>query len=94
MTLESGKGLRKHELLADRTGLAVYFAHPYCSWERGTMENTNGLLRQFFPKGTDFHTVAPSTLEYAIRLLNERPRRRLGYRTPREVLIQAGFRCA
>lgn len=94
MTFDNGKEFAEHEALARRSGLAVYFADPYCSWQRGTNENTNGLLRQFFPKGTDFHTIGPSTLDYAVRLLNHRPRRRLGYRTPQEVLAQAGFRCA
>lgn len=94
MTFDNGKEFAEHEALARRTGLAIYFAHPYCSWQRGTNENTNGLLRQFFPKGTDFHAIGPSTLDYAVRLLNNRPRRRLGYRTPQEVLAQAGFRCA
>jgi transposase, IS30 family len=93
MTFDNGKEFAEHAILAQRTGLAIYFAHPYCSWERGTIENTNGLLRQFFPKGTDFHAVGPSTLDYAVRLLNHRPRRRLGYRTPHEVLAQAGFHC-
>jgi IS30 family transposase len=91
MTFDNGKEFSEHDLLADRTGLSIYFAHPYCSWERGTIENTNGLLRQFFPKGTDFQEIGPTTLDYAVRLLNHRPRRRLDYRTPNELLTQAGF---
>jgi IS30 family transposase len=92
VTFDNGKEFAEHALLARRTGLDVYFAKPYCSWQRGTNENTNGLLRQFLPKGTDFLAVGPSTLEYFVRLLNHRPRKRLGYRTPLEVLNQAGFR--
>lgn len=91
VTFDNGKEFAEHELLAARTGLKIYFAHPYCSWERGTNENTNGLLRQYFPKGTDFHAVGPATLEYTVQLLNHRPRRRLGYRTPHETLANAGL---
>jgi transposase, IS30 family len=91
VTFDNGKEFAEHELLARRTGLDVYFAQPYCSWQRGTNENTNGLLRQFFPKGTDFLALGPSTLNRTVRLLNHRPRKRLDYRTPHEVLHQAGF---
>jgi len=94
ITFDHGKEFTEHELLSKNTGLAVYFAHPYCSWERGLIENTNGLLRQFFPKGTDFHSIGPSTLENAVSLLNDRPRKRFGYRTPAEVLGPAGLRVA
>ena len=88
MTFDNGKEFSEHRWLSERTGLAIYFAHPYRSWERGTIENTNGLLRQFFPKGTDFRRVSWQSLEEAEQLLNDRPRKRLGYRTPREVLQQ------
>lgn len=86
MTFDNGKEFSEHQWLAARTGLAIYFAHPYRSWERGTIENTNGLLRQFFPKGTDFRRVSWQSLDEAEQSLNDRPRKRLGYRTPREVL--------
>jgi transposase, IS30 family len=86
MTFDNGKEFSQHQWLAERTGLAIYFAHPYRSWERGTIENTNGLLRQFFPKGTDFRSVSWQSLDEAEQSLNDRPRKRLGYRTPREVL--------
>jgi IS30 family transposase len=88
MTFDNGKEFSEHRWLAERTGLEIYFAHPYCSWERGTIENTNGLLRQFFPKGTDFRRVSWQSLDEAEQSLNDRPRKRLGYRTPREVLQQ------
>lgn len=71
--------------LEDRTRMQVYRATPYHSWERGTNENWNGLLRQFFPKGTYFATITQYQVEQAVRLLNNRPRKRLGYQTPREV---------
>lgn len=67
-----------------RTGMEVYRATPYHSWERGTNENWNGLLRQFFPKGTLFATITNDQVQHAVRMLNNRPRKRLGYRTPRE----------
>lgn len=70
--------------LEEKTGMGVYRATPYHSWERGTNENWNGLLRQFFPKGTLFGTVTNDHVQRAVRMLNNRPRKRLGYRTPRE----------
>ena len=73
------------QMLEARTGLAVYRATPYHSWERGTNENWNGLARQFFPKGLLFATISPNQVQQAVRLLNDRPRKRLGYQTPREV---------
>lgn len=63
----------------------IYFAYPYHSWERGTNENTNGLLRQFFPKGTDFTKITDFELQAAVKLINNRPRKRLNYHTPKEV---------
>jgi IS30 family transposase len=62
-----------------------YFAHPYSSWERGTNENTNGLLRRFFPKGTDFDKVTQEEIDWVVDKLNNRPRKCLGFRTPNEV---------
>jgi IS30 family transposase len=73
------------QMLEKRTGMQVYRANPYHSWERGTNENWNGLLRQFFPKGTFFATITNDQVQQAVRLLNNRPRKRLGYLTPREV---------
>lgn len=72
-------------MLEKRTGMNVYRANPYCSSERGSNENWNGLLRQFFPKGTYFATITNDQVRQAVRMLNNRPRKRLGYRTPREV---------
>lgn len=67
------------------TSMDVYRAHAYHSWERGTNENWNGLLRQFFPKGMFFATITQTDVDRAVRLINDRPRKRLGYATPREV---------
>lgn len=86
LTLDNGKEFAEHELLAEQTGLAIYFADPYCAWQRGTNENTNRLIRQYFPKDTDFATVSKSKFEKVQNLLNNRPRKRLGYQTPYEVL--------
>lgn len=70
--------------LEERTGMEVFRATPYHSWERGSNENWNGLARQFFPKGMLFATITPYHVQYAVRMLNDRPRKRLGYRKPRE----------
>jgi len=71
--------------LENKTKMEVYRATPYHSWERGTNENWNGLLRQFFPKGTYFDIITEVEIQKAVRLLNNRPRKRLGYFTPREL---------
>lgn len=85
LTLDNGKEFSDHRQLTDRLGIGVYFAKPYASWQRGLNENTNGLLRQFFPKGTDFSQVTHRQVARAQQLLNERPRKSLGYKTPSEV---------
>jgi IS30 family transposase len=92
MTLDNGKEFAEHKQLAEDLDLDVYFAKPYASWQRGTNEHTNGLLRQFFPKGTDFARISHRQVARAEKLLNERPRKRLGYRTPQEVLANK-LRC-
>jgi IS30 family transposase len=87
LTLDNGKEFAEHERLAERTGLAVYFAQPYCAWQRGTNENTNGLVRQFLPKGTDFTYLRHQHIQQIQDRLNHRPRERLGWRTPHEVTV-------
>jgi len=87
-TADNGKEFAGHAQLTDRLGLRVYFARPYHSWERGLNENTNGLVRQFFPKGLDLRRVRRQDVRRVERLLNTRPRKTLGYRTPREVLSE------
>jgi IS30 family transposase len=86
MTFDNGKEFAKHPRLTRGLGLEVYFADPYASWQRGANENLNGLLRQFFPKGTDFTRISHHEVARVEHLLNERPRKRLGYRTPAEIL--------
>ena len=80
---------RNSKKLERKTGFNVYFADPYSSWQRGTNENTNGLLRQYFPKGCDLSRVTDQMLAEAVRKLNHRPRKCLGYRTPHEVFNSA-----
>jgi IS30 family transposase len=87
LTLDNGKEFAEHEQLAKRTGLAIYFAQPYCAWQRGTNENTNGLVRQFLPKGTGFSSLRHNHLQQIQDSLNHRPRERLGWRTPHEELF-------
>lgn len=84
MTLDNGLEMQSYELLERLTPLSVFFAYPYHSWERGTNENTNGLLRQYFPKRSSL-AVGQEQLDHAVTLLNTRPRKRLGYRTPAEI---------
>lgn len=84
LTYDQGREMAKHKLFTDITGVRVYFAHPRSPWERGTNENTNGLIRQFFPKGTDFTKVPRREIKKAQHLLNGRPRKVLGWETPYE----------
>lgn len=86
LTLDNGKEFAEHEQLEVEAALKVYFAKPYSAWQRGTNENTNGLIRQFFPKGTDLANIPEHRFTKVQQLLNDRPRKRLGYRTPNEVL--------
>jgi IS30 family transposase len=86
LTLDNGTEMQDFEILEQHTRMTIYFAHPYHSWERGTNENTNGLLRQFFPKGSDFTGTSKEQVDLAVHLLNTRPRKRHGYRSPAELL--------
>ena len=85
MTYDQGREMARHKLFTDITGVKVYFAHPRSPWERGTNENTNGLIRQFFPKGTDFNKVSRYEVKKVQDLLNGRPRAALDFRKPFEV---------
>ena len=88
LTSDHGKEFAYHEQIADRLQLKFYFAHPYAAWERGTNENTNGLLRQYFPKKQDFQFVSNQAIEQAMSRLNFRPRKCLAFRTPFEVFFK------
>lgn len=84
MTYDQGREMFEHRLFTKQTKMKVYFAHPGSPWERGTNENTNGLVRQFFPKGTDFNKVSRKKIKYVQHLLNGRPRKTLNWQTPYE----------
>jgi IS30 family transposase len=94
MTFDNGKEFAGFKDLERALGIRCYFAHPYHRWERGTHENTNGLLRQFFPKGMDFSAVTQADIDKAVALLNNRPRKCLTYRTPTAVFWSKPMRCA
>lgn len=86
LTLDNGKEFAFHQKIERETGALVYFAHPYHSWERGTNENTNGLIRRLFPKGSSFGEFGVAELSEIERFLNDRPRKCLGWMTPREAM--------
>ena len=85
MTFDNGKEFALHELLADMLDAKAYFAHPYHSWERSLNENTNGLMRQYFPKGTSFDKLSIEDVKRVEDLLNTRPRKCLSYQTPNDI---------
>jgi transposase, IS30 family len=88
ITFDNGKEFCEHEAIAKALGARIYFAHPYAAWERGLNENTNGLLRQYFPKGTDLAQVPEAEVQRVENLMNDRPRKTLGYRTPNEIFFK------
>jgi transposase, IS30 family len=88
ITVDNGKEFCEHELIAAGLQARIYFAHPYASWERGLNENTNGLVRQYFPKKFEFSRITDTDLQQVEDLLNNRPRKTLGYRTPNEVFFK------
>ena len=88
VTYDNGTEFSDHERLERFSGIDIYFAWPYHSWERGTNENTNGLLRQFFPKKMKFATLRQKDVDRVVDQINHRPRKRLGYLTPYEVFVE------
>lgn len=86
LTADNGKEFAHFGVLQKKLGVDVYFARPYHAWERGLNENTNGLLRQFFPRGANLQSVTPEAVAAVEQLLNTRPRKTMDYRTPLEML--------
>ena len=86
LTLDNGTENQHWQHIEQALNLSCFYAHPYCSGERGTNENTNGLVRWYYPKGTDFKDVSDEDIAHMEYALNTRPRKRLGWKTPLEVM--------
>ena len=93
-TADNGLEFRAHETISSELGCEFYFAHPYSSWERGLNEHCNGLLRQYFPKGTDFSDLTEEQLHFVEQEINNRPRKALNYRTPNEVFDELALQAS
>jgi transposase, IS30 family len=87
LTFDNSQEFAQHHFVSQCLAAKVYFAHPYCSWERGLNENTNRLLRQYFPKGTNLRQISQVQLDDVLYAPNHRPRKCLGYKTPHEVFF-------
>ena len=94
ITADNGKEFSGHEKMAKKLSVDVYFAHPYHSWERGLNENTNGLIRQYFTKGSSFVNITDEQVEHVMNRLNHRPRKTLNYKTPHDVFFNENERKA
>ena len=92
ITFDNGKKFAEHEKMAAELKVDIYFAHPYHSWERGLNENSNGLLRQYFPKGMELVDITEEQVQEAVERINHRPRKVLGFRTPHEVFFGVEIR--
>jgi IS30 family transposase len=88
ITSDNGKEFANHIQIAERLEIDYFFAKPYHSWERGANENLNGLVRQYFPKKTNFDTITKEKINKVVTILNNRPRKRFGFKTPNEIFAQ------
>lgn len=88
ITADNGLQFARHERVTEALGATVYFARPYHSWERGSNENTNGLIRQYIPKGTDFDTLTPEDILEIQERINKRPRKRLAFSSPNDIFVK------
>lgn len=86
ITTDNGSEFAAHEIIARELGTVVYFAHQYCSWEKGAIENMNGLIRQYIPKKTDFRGISKKYIKEIMEKLNNRPRKKNGFIKPREMI--------
>ena len=93
ITFDNGKEFANHQAIAQKLQADMFFAHPYASWERGTNENTNGLIRQYFPKGSDFSSITDDKISFVKERLNTRPRKCLDFQAPAMVFSQASSGC-
>ena len=91
MTTDNGIENRHHRLITRKTGAPVFFTDPYSSWQKGGVENANKMLRQYFPKGTDFATVSQTDVVYALECINNKPRKILGYKSSLQVALEKGL---
>ena len=87
-TLDNGAEFTRHQDITKEIGLIIYFAKPYHSWERGGNENANGMIRRYFPKGTNFDDISETEIQRVVTLINNRPRKILGYKTAKQVFEQ------
>jgi len=87
LTVDNGKEFAFHQKIAQALGAEIYFAHPYHAWERGLNENTNGLIRQYFPKNCDLRTINQTRVRFVQNKLNKRPRKSLNFKTPNELFL-------
>lgn len=92
VTFDNGKEFAGHEAIASELKADIYFAHPYHSRERGLNENSNGLLRQYFPKGMELTNVTEKRVQWAVDRINHRPRKALGFKSPHEVFFGVEMR--
>ena len=88
VTFDNGKEFAKHESIAKNLDAQFFFAHPYPSWERGLNENTNGLIRQYFPKKIQFNQISDQQVQSVMEKLNNRPRKCLGMKTPNQLFFK------